>query len=63
VALTSVNAAVEPEQPPSGARNRGSRRLATYERRPAATEPAPVPEVRGERRRRSLAQTGEVAPA
>jgi hypothetical protein len=63
VALTSVLVAAEPEQSSVRERGRGSRRLATYERRPAATEPAPVPEGRSERRRRRLAQAGEVAPA
>ena len=64
VALTSEIVAAEPEQsPPARARSRGTQRLATYERRLAATEPAPMPEGRGERRRRRLAQTGEVAPA
>ena len=64
VALTSELVVAEPEQSPHvRAHSRGTQRLATYERRPAATEPAPVPESRGERRRRRLAQTGEAAPA
>ena len=61
VALTTGSTEAEPEQPPVRARGRGYQRVATYERRPAATVPAP--HIRGERRRRRLQQSGEPAPA
>jgi hypothetical protein len=61
VALTTGSTAAEPEQPPVRARGRAHQRVATYERRPAATVPAT--RSRGERRRRRLEQAGEPAPA